>query len=263
MPTFDTPSPVSARIDVAAGSVRVRAGDRGVTVVEVRPHDERSSADVTAAEQATVTLDGDALLVRVTGRPRLLFLGTGGQVDVDVDLPAGSAVEVRTSAGDVSCSGPLGATVLESRYGDLRLDTATGLRARTSSGGITAGAVEGATVAHTDYGDVRIGRTDGDARLRSTCGDVTVDRAAGTLLGSTNYGRVRVGEALRGSLVLETAYGEVEAGIPAGTAAWLDLTSASGTVRNELAATDGPDDATDTVEVRARTAYGDVLVRRA
>ncbi len=263
MPTFDTPAPVTARIDVAVGSVRVRATDRPVTTVEVRPHDERSSADVQAAGQATVTLDGGHLLVRTTGRPRLLFLGSGGQVDVDVALPEGSSVEVRTSAGDVSCSGRLGATSLESRYGDLRLDTATGLRARTSSGGITAGAVDGETVAHTDYGDVRIGRTDGDARLRSTCGDVTVDRAAGTLVGSTNYGRVRVGEALRGSLVLETAYGEVEAGIAAGTAAWLDLSSASGSIRNELAAADGPDDAGDTVEVRARTAYGDILVRRA
>ncbi len=263
MPTFDTPSPVSARIDLAAGSVRVRASDRPVTVVEVRPHDERSGADVQAAEQATVTCSDGTLLVRTTGRPRLLFLGSGGRVDVDVDLPQDSSVEVRTSAGDVSCSGRLGTTSLESRYGDLRLDTATGLRARTSSGGITAGTVEGDTVAHTDYGDVRIGRTDGDARLRSACGDVTVDRAAGTLVGSTNYGRVRVGEAVRGSLVLETAYGEVEAGIAAGTAAWLDLSSASGTVRNELAAADGPEDATGTVEVRARTAYGDILVRRA
>ena len=88
-------------------------------------------------------------------------------------------------------------------------------------------------------------------------------KAFGTLLGSTTYGRVRVGEAVRGSLVLETAYGEVEAGIAAGTAAWLDLQSGSGSIRSELTAAEGPDDATETVEVQARTAYGDILVRRA
>jgi DUF4097 and DUF4098 domain-containing protein YvlB len=241
----------------------VRASARTSTEVTLRPHDGRSSADVHAAEQATVSFTDGCLLVRSTGRPRLLFLGSSGGVDVEVALPEGSAVEVRTSAGDVTCSGRLGRTTLESRHGDIRLDTATGLRARTSSGGITAGAVDGDAVAHTDYGDVRIGRTDGDARLRSTCGDVTVDRASGTLVGSTNYGRVRVGEALHGSLRLETAYGEVEAGIAAGTAAWLDLQSASGAVRNELAAADGPEDAAGTVEVTARTAYGDILVRRA
>jgi hypothetical protein len=115
----------------------------------------------------------------------------------------------------------------------------------------------------TSYGDVRLGRTDGDARLETACGDVTVDRARGSLRGSTRYGKVRVGEAVRGSLVLETAYGEVEAGIAAGTAAWLDLQSGSGSVRSELTAAEGPEDATDTVEVQARTAYGDILVRRA
>ncbi|WP_089404634.1 DUF4097 family beta strand repeat-containing protein [Geodermatophilus saharensis] len=263
MPTFDTPDPISARIDVAAGGVRVRATDRAVTEVTVRPRDERSSADVQAAEQATVTYADGHLLVRTTGRPRLLFLGSGGEVDVDVVLPEGSALDVRTTAGDVSCSGRLGAVALETRYGDLRLDTATRLRARTSSGGVTAGAVDGDAVVHTAYGDVRVGRTDGDARLQTSCGDVTVDRAAGSLLGSTRYGRVRVGEAVGGSVVLETAYGEVEAGIPAGTAAWLDLQAAAGSIRNELTAADGPDDAGGTVELRARTGYGDILVRRA
>ncbi len=263
MPTFDTPSPITARIDLGVGSVRIRAADRAVTEVTVRPHDGGSSADLQAAGQATVDYTDGHLLVRTTGRPRLLFLGSSGGVDVEVVLPEGSSVDVRTSAGDITCSGRLGTTALESRHGDIRLDTATGLRARTSSGGITAGAVDGDAVAHTDYGDVRIGRTDGDARLRSSCGDVTVDRSAGSLLGSTSYGRVRVGEAVRGSLVLETAYGEVEAGIARGTAAWLDLQSASGSIRNELTAADGPDDATGTVELRARTAYGDILVRRA
>ncbi|MGY1669705.1 DUF4097 family beta strand repeat-containing protein [Geodermatophilus sp. SYSU D00710] len=263
MPTFDTPDPITARIDVAAGSVRVRATDEPVTVVDVRPHDDRSSADVQAAEQATVTCADGHLLVRTTGRPRLLFLGSGGEVDVDVALPEGSSVEVRTTAGGISCSGRLGRAALESRHGDLRLDSAAGLRARTSSGGITVGAVSGDAVAQTDYGDVRIGRTDGDTRLRTNCGDVTVDHTAGSLLGSTSYGKVRVGEAVRGSLVLETAYGEVEAGIAAGTAAWLDLQSASGSIRNELTAADGPEDATGTVQLKARTAYGDILVRRA
>jgi hypothetical protein len=263
MPTFDTPDPVSARIEVAAGSVRVRASDRRDTVVTVQPRNERNPADVTAAERCVVEHTAGELLVRSAGRPRLLFLGSGGEVDVEVALPAGSSVEVHTSAGDVTCSGRLGTAVLDSRYGDIRLDSAERLRASTSSGGITAGAVDGDTVMRTSYGDVRLGRTDGDARLETACGDVTVDRTHGSLRGSTKYGKVRVGEAVRGSLVLETAYGEVEAGIAAGTAAWLDLQSGSGSIRSELTAAEGPDDATDTVEVQARTGYGDILVRRA
>ena len=37
MPTFDTPEPISATIDLAVGDVRISAGDRLDTVVEVHP----------------------------------------------------------------------------------------------------------------------------------------------------------------------------------------------------------------------------------
>ena len=37
MPTFDTPEPISATIDVVVGDVRISAGDRATTVVEVQP----------------------------------------------------------------------------------------------------------------------------------------------------------------------------------------------------------------------------------
>ena len=37
MPTFDTPEPISATIDLAFGDVRISAGDRGATVVDGAP----------------------------------------------------------------------------------------------------------------------------------------------------------------------------------------------------------------------------------
>ena len=39
MPTFDTPEPISATIELAVGDVRITASDRTDTVVEVRPSD--------------------------------------------------------------------------------------------------------------------------------------------------------------------------------------------------------------------------------
>jgi DUF4097 and DUF4098 domain-containing protein YvlB len=263
MPTFDTPGPIAARIEVVSGSVRVRADDRHDIVVTVRPRNERSSADVAAAEQTLVTFSAGELLVRSTSRPRLLLFGSGPEIEVDVVLPAGSSVDARTTAGEITCAGRLGAVDVESKHGDLRLDRAGSLRARTSSGDISAAAVEGETDATTSYGNVRVGEAAGPTRLETGYGDVTVDRALGSLTGSTKYGQVRVGEAVRGSLVLETAYGEVEAGVREGTAAWLDVHSGSGRIRNLLAETQGPEGADETVEIHARTSYGDILIRRA
>ncbi|MFW3172735.1 DUF4097 family beta strand repeat-containing protein [Geodermatophilus sp. CPCC 206100] len=263
MPTFDTPQPISARIEVAFGSVQVRASERTDTVVTVRPRNPRSSADVAAAANALVDFAAGELVVRSTGRPRLLFFPAGAEVDVDVALPEGSSVDVRTAAGGIVCTGRLGAVELESTHGDLRLDQASALRARTSTGGITAAAVDGEAEAHTSYGTVRVGQTAGPARLATGYGDITVDRALASLTGRTKYGQVRVGQAVRGSLVLETGYGEVEAGVRAGTAAWLDVHSGGGRIRNLLDETGGPQDADETVEIHARTSYGDVLIRRA
>ena len=263
MPTFETPGPITARIEVVSGSVRVRADDRHDTVVTVRPHNEGSAADVAAAEQTQVTFSAGELLVRSTSRPRLLFFGNGPEIDVDVVLPTGSSLDVLTTAGGITCSGRLGAATLESKHGNLRLDRAGSLRARTSSGDISVTAVEGEADVTTAYGNVRVGEAAGPTRLGTGYGDVTVDRALDSLTGSTKYGQVRVGEAVRGSLVLETAYGEVEAGVREGTAAWLDVQSGSGRIRNTLTETEGPEDAGETVEIHARTSYGDILIRRA
>ena len=263
MPTFRTPGPVTARIDVHSGTVRVSAGDREDTVVTVRPRSERSPADAAAAERTQVRFTAGELVVRSTARPRLPFFGSGPEIEVDVALPEGSALEVRTTAGSITCDGLLGAVTLESRYGDLRLERAARLRAHTSSGDIAVTTVGGETEASTAYGDVRVGESGGRARLETGYGDIRLDRALDSVHGTTRYGEVRVGETVRGSVVLETAYGGVEAGVREGTAAWLDVHAGAGRIRNTLTETDGPEDAGETVEIHARTSFGDILIRRA
>ena len=263
MPTFDTPGPIRARIEVTYGAVEVRADDRHDTTVTVRPRNPESSADVAAAEQTSVTFRDGELLVRSTGRPRLLFFGSGPEIEVDVVLPTGSALDVRTSAGDITCLGRVGAADLECKHGAVRLDQAATLRARSSSGNVSADTVDGRTEVTTSYGEIRVGETAGPARLETGYGNVTVERALGSLTGTTKYGQVRVGEAVRGSLVLETAYGEVEAGVREGTAAWLDVSAGTGRVRNLLTESAGPEGADETVEIHARTSYGDITIRRA
>jgi AraC-like DNA-binding protein len=46
---FDTPEPITARIDNNAGHVHLVASDRGDTVVNIQPHNESRSEDVRAA----------------------------------------------------------------------------------------------------------------------------------------------------------------------------------------------------------------------
>lgn len=65
----------------------------------------------------------------------------------------------------------------------------------------------------------------------------------------------------RGRVVLQAA-GAIEVGIRESTAAWLDVHTVVGTVRNSLGSADGPGDSAETVEVRARTTVGDIVIHR-
>ena len=262
MPTFATPSPVHTRVEVGGGSLRVRATDRSDTVVEVRPGNPRSSADITAAEQTRVEYADGQLRISAPRRPRLHFFGGMPTVDIEVFLPEGSRVEVSSTAGDVDCEGRLGDVRIDTKYGDIHIERTASLHARTTAGDISVSAVDGAGDAGTAYGGIRVREAGGDLRLDSACGDIDVDRALASVSATTKYGEVRVGQAVRGSLVLETAYGAVEAGIREGTAAWLDVASQHGTVRNQLRPTEGPADDDATAEIHASTGYGDVVVRR-
>ena len=73
MPAFETPEPITAKIDVPVGEVRIDAGDGGVTVVDVRPSDAASEEDVNVAGQTRVEYAHGRLLVKAPkvrrGRP--------------------------------------------------------------------------------------------------------------------------------------------------------------------------------------------------
>ena len=79
----------------------------------------------------------------------------------------------------------------------------------------------------------------------------------------TANGDVRLGAVTRGAVVAETGRGGLEIGIPDGTAAYLDLHTHFGRVDSELEGSEAPETRKATVEVRARTGFGDIWVRRA
>jgi DUF4097 and DUF4098 domain-containing protein YvlB len=279
MPTFDTPEPIVVTIDITGGRVWLRASDRADTVVEVRPTDTTQDLDVQAAEQTQIEYAGGQLSVKAPkNRFRSLF-GRSPSVDVTVDLPTGSRVEAKAWA-DFSSEGLLGDSTFDTAAGSIRLDRTGRLRLRTAAGNISVagtaghtdissstgkiwiGAIDGTAVVKTSNGDITVGEVTGDAKLNSANGDITVDHALAAVGAKTAHGSVRIGEVVHGPVVLESGFGELELGVREGTAAWLDASSNNGMVRCDLDAADGAGPSDRTVEVRARTGYGDIIVHR-
>ncbi len=282
MPTFETPQPISVTIELVVGDTRITASDRSDTVVEVRPRDAAKAADAKTAEQTRVEYAGGRLLVKApkSWREHSPF-SAGGTVDVTIDLPTGSRIEGGVAMGRFHAEGELGECRLKTSMGDIRLDhtgplhlhTAYGDVAvdhavgdadvRTGSGDVRLGEIDGAAVDNNSNGHTRAGDDPGDLGVKAANGDIAVDRARRSVTAKTARGDVRISDVERGVVVLETAVGELEVGIHDGIAAWLDLSSKFGTVRNSLEAGQGPEQSEAVVEVRGQTAVGDILIRRA
>lgn len=280
MPTFDTPEPISVVISLIVGDARVIASDRTDTVVEVSPSDRSSEADVKAAEQTRVEFSHGRLLVKATKQWRHYSPFSGIEsVDVVIELPLDSHVQGDAAMVDFRGEGRLGECRFKTAAGHIWLDHTGPLHLNTSAGSITVDRAVG-HVEVTGSGEVRIREIAGaaviknlngntwvdeitrDLRCNAANGDITVNRAHATIVAKTANGNISIGEVVRGSVALDTASGELEVGIREGTAALLDVRSQFGRVRNSLDASDGPEPSDETVEVRARTHHGDIVIRR-
>ena len=280
MPTFHTPEPISATVEVGVGDIRIDASERADTVVEVRPSDPSKKSDVTAAEQTRVEYADGRLLVKAPkSRQRAPWRGAGS-IDVRIGLPLGSQIEGEGGVATLRCSGRIGECRFRTGVGDVQLDTVGPLDLKSGAGDVTVGQVagrahvtmgtgalgiagiDGTAVVRNRNGDTWIGEVGGDTRVNAANGKISIDRALASVAAKTANGDVRLGEVARGAVVAQSALGAVEVGVRDGVAAWLDLHTKFGSVRNDLDDAERPEPGEEAVEVHVRTSLGDITIRR-
>jgi hypothetical protein len=281
MPTFETPEPISVTVEFGVGDLRIVASDRTDTMVEVRPSDGAKKADVTAAEQTRVEYTGGRLLIKAPKSWRQYsFRGGGESIDVQIELPAGSQLRGETGVAALRCQGRLGECRYKTGAGDIRLDQAGPVQLKTGVGDLTVeqadgdaelstgsgtvrvDGIDGAAVVKNSNGDTWIGQITGDLRVNAANGRISVDQAHAMVTAKSANGDVRLGEVAHGAVLAQTGMGKVEIGIRDGVAAWLDLNTRYGNVHNDLDPSQRPGPGEDAVEVRARTAFGDITIHR-
>jgi hypothetical protein len=262
METFETPMPIRASVDLGIADLVVTAADTTTTTVDIRPARPGRRADVEAAEAVTARLVGGRLEVRGP-KPRFFgLLGRPGGVIVGITVPTGSDVDATCALGDLEVAGAVQQCRLKTFAGDVRVDDAEALEAQTAAGDISVHRAGTSAELQTSAGAVTIGEVAGAVRAKSSAGDISVGRSAGDLVATSPYAQIRVREAVSGSLTLTTSYGDIEVGVPEGTAARLDVETGHGRIRNDLTSTDGPPGDLDLLTVVARTSYGQIAIRR-
>ena len=199
---------------------------------------------------------------------------------VTIEVPTGSTFDGTSAMGDFRAEGELGACTVKTAMGDIRLDHTGALQAKTSFGNVTVDRVVGDAEVTTSSGDIRLGEIDGAAVVKNSNGDTEIDRVAGDVRVKASNGDVLIGHG-RSRPSTPTANGDVrvdEVGQAPGrgrdrgrrargrhpprAAAWLDVSTSFGSVRNSLDSADGPRPSEGTVEVRARRPFGDIVIDR-
>lgn len=280
MPTYKTPEPIDIAIKMSVGAIDIIASDRTDTVVTVSPTNPAKAVDVRGAEETEVDFDGTQLTI-IGPRPRFSLVGPYESIDVKVELPTGSRLTADVSQGGVRTIGTLGATRIKAMGGGVDVDVVGDLWVRAGHGNATVGNADGDVEITADHGQIRLGMATGDTTLKAShgsirvgeaggdldaklsYGDLEITRALASVSAKTAYGTIELQEISSGSVHIESGYGQISIGVRAGVPAWLDLSSKNGRVRNELDGDRAPDPSEQTVEVRARTQYGDISIHRA
>jgi DUF4097 and DUF4098 domain-containing protein YvlB len=201
MPTFSTPEPISAVLDIPAGRIQFVATDRADTAVEIVAADPSKSRDVKAAEAAKVGYDAGVLRIEIAAKNQ--YFGPSGYVAVTVELPAGSQVEVKVASSELRATGRLGDVAVNSAHGSIDLEDVASARLTLTAG------------------DVSVGRLNGPAEIRTSKGDI------------------RIAEAASGALELRTDVGEIEVGAASGVSASLNAGTTTGRIDNALKNAEG------------------------
>lgn len=260
MTEFDRSTPVTVSLQMQRGIAEIVAEERPSIRVDVTAEDGTDAAD-----RLRIVLEGDSLVVHAPDglpwqwrrTPKLL---------VSIRVPLDSSLVVKSAAADIRAMGRYATARASLASANAYLEWVTGdAHLKAASGVLTADRVGGSLRVSSASGELHVGDVTGDVHADTASGDITIREVGGSLDASTASGDLKIGTLSRGRTRLRSASGDIAVGVAAGTGVWLDLSTASGKTSSDLTL-DGqptPADRHATLELRIRTASGDIDVHRA
>ncbi len=232
----------------------------GIVVSTSPPGSVAVLVEGAAAEDYQIEQRGDMITVaRVRGARRRF----GGDADVHVEVPAGAALALACTSGDIIVNTAAGEVDASVASGDIRLETVDrNARLKSASGDIFVDRVGERLDVSTASGTIRIGEAARDLAVASASGDTFVDRIGETASVRTASGDVEIACFDGTDLRVRTLSGDVRIGIPRRRLLDFDLQTLSGELRNRLPEGDGSPPERS-VSLQLETVSGDVTLQGA
>ncbi len=211
--------------------------DRGS--VEVTEHEfdrihVRADARGWGAHLVSFHLDrrGDDAELEVDIDSWLAALVPGTRVLVEIALPAGWSVDIRTAGGNVQVTGISGAVTAQTGGGSVSVHRVCGsARLRTSGGSIAVSELQGNLRAQTGGGSIRADDVAGRVEARTAGGSIRLITVDGPVEARTGGGSIKVSFEDEPEGRLETAGGSIEVTFPEDAGCDLDARTLSGNIR--------------------------------
>jgi DUF4097 and DUF4098 domain-containing protein YvlB len=277
--SFETLSPARLRIEIPNGQITVTAAETTTTEIDLSAPRGDSGAMAWVAEAEVAQIGGE-IVVRGPKISLTLFR-SWGPIEARIRTPFGSDASLSMGAGGVETIGRLGRITANTGAGSVRLDDCEEARAHTGAGNVEIACVSGSVDTKTGAGTVTVGKVGanahivtaagnaslgdftGSARFTTAHGNIEVDHAGDSLEAFTASGNVDVRHADHGRVRAKTVSGRVSVGVASGVSALLDISTLSGRVHSDLAASGAPGDGEAHVELILSTVSGNVNVARA
>jgi hypothetical protein len=279
---YPTPEPIQVVLDMLVGvKAVVKAADTDTTTVSITPNDPTKKDDVRAVGEVNVDYADGVLGVRIARTLRYYTWFSGSPtIRVEITVPTGSSLDAKVGAGSVRTQGVLDVCSLRTGAGELYVEQAGATTLHTGAGAVQAGRILGPLHVTNSAGSIRVGtlagsgtvktsvgrtvfgEVDGPLSVKSSTGDVAIEQLNGSAEIKCAHGEVRIDRVGTGEVTIDGGYGSIEVGVPEGTAAWLDIASRHGQVRNELVTATAPVETDRTVAVTAHADYASITIRR-
>lgn len=212
----------------AGGIVRITAADGDV---RIRAH--------TAAQVRVIDLDGgDDQGIRVGRDGAEVDVDIFDDRDVEVLVPPGSRLDIRTRNGDVDVDGVRGSIAVETLSGDMGIyGTPASVTIESISGDVRVDGPVPTLRLNTVSGDIELPRATGNVDVTSTSGDIDVG-GSGLHSGdfSATSGTIRFRADISADAVLEfsSASGTIDLQVPRDVRADFDIENVTGRIRSDI-----------------------------